>query len=292
MRQESSASGGNAKGSGEFFVTCLVDNTAKLSSGLWAEHGSAFLIESAYAKILFDTGQSGAVLIHNLDALNMDLRGLSSIMLSHGHYDHTGGMEHILSRYGNVEIVAHPSVFDERLSRDVNGREKPVGIPFSREYLETKCRIRLSVEPLEVAPGIYTTGQVPRGSGPEPSDPRLVVRVEETLRVDPLLDDMSLVLKTSKGLVVLLGCCHAGLINTLEHVSNTFSNGILAIMGGTHLARAEDRVLLETVTAVKDRYGVQEVYVGHCSGYRGLLAFAEAFGESGRPCSAGLCLTF
>jgi 7,8-dihydropterin-6-yl-methyl-4-(beta-D-ribofuranosyl)aminobenzene 5'-phosphate synthase len=278
--------------SDEFHVTCLVDNTAQLSSGLWAEHGSAFLIESADAKVLFDTGQSGAVLVHNLAAMNKDLRGLSCIVLSHGHYDHTGGMEHILSRYANVEIVAHPSVFDDRISRGVSGSEKSVGIPFSREHVETRCSLRLSAEPLEVAPGIFTTGQVPRGAGPEPRDPRLVVRVEGQLLVDPLLDDMSLVLKTRKGLVVLLGCCHSGLINTLEHVSNRISGRMHAIMGGTHLANVEDSVLLETVTAVKDGYGVQDVYVGHCSGTRGLLAFADVFGESGRPCPAGLCVEF
>jgi len=278
--------------SSEFHVTCLVDNTAKLSSQLWAEHGSAFLVESADAKVLLDTGQSGVVLVHNLAALNKDLVGLTGIVLSHGHYDHTGGMEHILSRYGNVEIIAHPSVFDERISRDGAGREKPIGIPFSREYLEARCRLRLSKEPVEVAPGIFTTGQVPRGSGPEPRDPRLKVRVDGQLQVDPLLDDISLVLKTTKGLVVLLGCCHSGLVNTLEHVSTTFSGGILAIMGGTHLANVEDSVLIETVTAVKERYGVLHVYAGHCSGTRGLLTFVNVFGENGSPCPAGLSVKF
>jgi 7,8-dihydropterin-6-yl-methyl-4-(beta-D-ribofuranosyl)aminobenzene 5'-phosphate synthase len=278
--------------SGEFHVTCLVDNTAKLSSGLWAEHGSAFLIESTDAKVLFDTGQSGEVLVHNLGVLNKDLRGLASLVLSHGHYDHTGGIEHVLSMVGDVEIVAHPGIFEERISRSAGGQEKPVGLPFSREYLEARCHIRLSTEPVEVAPGIFTTGQVPRGAGPEPRDPRLVIRAGEQLHVDPLLDDLSLVLRTSKGLVVLLGCCHAGLFNTLEHVSTTFPGRILAIMGGTHLANVEDSALLETVTVVKERYGIQNAYVGHCSGFRGLLAFAKVFGDNCRLCQAGLRLTF
>ena len=107
-----------------------------------------------------------------------------------------------------------------------------------------------------------------------------------------MLDDMSLILETRNGLVVVLGCCHAGLINTLEHVTTTFSGKILAVMGGTHLANVETGALRETVTAVKERYGVQSVYVGHCSGFRGLLAFAKIFGERGQPCPAGLCVTF
>ena len=277
---------------GDFRVTCLVDNTAGLSSGLWAEHGVAFLVETADAKVLFDTAQSGDVLAHNLSVLNKDLQNLSCIVLSHGHYDHTGGLERVLSMTGDVEIVAHPAIFDERFSGDAGGQEKSVGIPFSRQHLETKCHLRLTKDPVEVAPGIFTTGQVPRGAGPEPQDPRLQIRNGEQVFVDPLLDDMSLVLETRDGLVVLLGCCHAGLINTLEHVAKAYPSEIHAIIGGTHLANINDRDLRDTVTAVKKRYGVQQAYVGHCSGYRGLLAFAEIFGERGRPCPAGLCLTF
>jgi 7,8-dihydropterin-6-yl-methyl-4-(beta-D-ribofuranosyl)aminobenzene 5'-phosphate synthase len=277
---------------GEYRVTCLVDNTAQLSSGFWAEHGSAFLIESADAKVLFDTGQSGDVLLHNLAVLNEDLSNLSSIVLSHGHYDHTGGLERVLSLCGDVELVAHPATFDERISRDKSGKEKAVGIPLSREYLEARCKLRLTTEPVQVAPGIFTTGQVERGTGPEPRDPRLQVRTGGHSVVDPLLDDMSLVLESSSGLVVLLGCCHAGIINTLEQVTTNFSGVILAVLGGTHLANVENDVLLDVVAVVKEQYGVQSVYAGHCSGYRGLLAFAEVYGERARPCHAGLRLTF
>lgn len=275
-----------------FSVTCLVANTADLSSGLWAEHGVSFLIETADDKVLFDTGQSGDVLVHNLAVLKLDLQGLSCIVLSHGHYDHTGGLEQVLSMTGEVEVVAHPALFDERFSIGERGMEKSVGIPFGRRALETKCSFRLTTDPVEVARGIFTTGQVPRGVGPEPRDPRLQVRNGEQVVVDPLLDDLSLILKTRDGLVILLGCCHAGLINTLEHVATKFSTEILAIVGGTHLANVDDGILRETVTAVKNRYGVRYAYVGHCSGFRGLLSFAEIFGEQGQPCPAGLRLTF
>ena len=277
---------------GEVRVTCLVDNTAELSSGLWAEHGSAFLVETMDTMVLFDTGQSGDVLVHNLSELGTDLSGLSSVVLSHGHYDHTGGIEHVLSITGKLDVIAHTAIFDERIARDENGAEKQIGIPFSREHLETNCRLRLAAEPVAVASGIFTTGQVPRGHGSEPRDPRLLVRNGERLVVDPLLDDLSLVLRTRNGLVVLLGCCHAGLINTLEHVTKTFADVVTAILGGTHLAKAEEGDLRNTVTLVKELYGVQYAYVGHCSGTRGLLAFAEVFGENGRPCPAGLRLTF
>ena len=277
---------------GDLRITCLVDNTAQLSSRLWAEHGSAYLVATAESKVLFDTGQSGDVLLHNLEVLDEDLSDLSSIVLSHGHYDHTGGLERVLSLCGDVELVAHPAIFDERVSCDSNGKEKAVGIPVSRKWLEARCSLRLTTEPVQVAPGIFSTGQVQRGTGAEPRDPRLQVRMGGQLVVDPLLDDMSLILETRNGLVVILGCCHAGLINTLEQVTGAFARDIIAVVGGTHLANVDDDELMETVRSVRERYGVQYAYVGHCSGHRGLLAFAEIFGECGQPCSAGLRLTF
>jgi 7,8-dihydropterin-6-yl-methyl-4-(beta-D-ribofuranosyl)aminobenzene 5'-phosphate synthase len=276
----------------EIRVTCLVDNTADLRAGLWAEHGSAFLVERGDSKILFDTGQSGEVLSHNLSVLQKDLSDLSSIVLSHGHYDHAGGLVRALSLAGDVEVVAHPGVFDRRFARSENGEDKDVGIPFSREDLEAGCRLRLSKGPVEVAPGIFTTGQITRGNGPEPRDARLVVRDEDGAKPDPLLDDMSLVLMGHHGLVVLTGCCHSGLVNTLEHVRITFSDDIRAIVGGTHLARADYTTLQESVMATKERFGVSYVYVGHCTGERGFLAFEKTFGQHCRTCPAGLSLTF
>jgi 7,8-dihydropterin-6-yl-methyl-4-(beta-D-ribofuranosyl)aminobenzene 5'-phosphate synthase len=193
---------------------------------------------------------------------------------------------------GNVEIVAHPDIFNERVARDDRAVDKQIGIPFSQKFLEASCRLRLTSEPVEVAKGIVTTGQVPRGFGPEPRDARLLVREGDRLAADPLLDDMSLVLTAGDGLVVLFGCCHAGIINTLEHVTRLFNAAVMTVMGGTHLAHADDVVLRESVLAVKHRYGARNAYVGHCTGTRGLLAFAEVFGEHGSACPSGLTCEF
>jgi len=276
----------------EFSVTCLVDNTADLKSDLWAEHGSALLVECGSSKVLFDTGQSGDVLTHNLSVMHKDLNGLSAIVLSHGHYDHTGGLRQALSLAGEVDVIAHPGVFEQRFARIEGGEYKEIGIPTSREYLEDRCKLRLMREPVEVAEGIFTTGQIPRGNGPEPRDARLIVKHNDAVTPDPLLDDQSLVLMARHGLVVLMGCCHAGVVNTLEHVRATFSNDIHAIVGGTHLARADYVTLQESVLVAKERFGVRYAYVGHCTGARGFLAFEKAFGQHCRMCPAGLSLTF
>ncbi len=276
----------------EIGVTCLVDNTADLRSGLWAEHGSAFLVERAETKVLFDTGQSGDVLAHNLSVLEKNLKDLSGVVLSHGHYDHTGGLERVLTLAGDVELFAHPAIFDERLARTESGVNKEIGMPLRREYLESNCRLRLTRDPVEVAPAIYTTGQIPRGNGSEPRDARLLIKQGNEVVADPLLDDQSLVLMGRHGAVVLLGCCHAGLVNTLEHIQATFSCDIHAIIGGTHLARADYITLQENVMVAKERFGIRYAYVGHCTGARGFLAFAKAFGQHGRTCPAGMSLKF
>ncbi|HDH10195.1 MAG TPA: MBL fold metallo-hydrolase [Chloroflexi bacterium] len=275
----------------EFRITCLVDNTAQLSSRFWAEHGLSFLVEARNAKVLFDTGQSGAVLAHNLALLGEDLQDLSAIVLSHGHYDHTGGLAEALSLAKGVEVIAHPDVFRERFSRR-DGELKSIGLPFPRPEIEARARLRLEREAIEVVPGVMTTGQIPRGFGPETREPRHVVREEGKLVPDPFYDDQALVLRTERGLVVVLGCCHAGLINTLERVRSIFGGKIHAILGGTHLARADDACLTQAIAAVKDEYEVEQLYLGHCTGMRGFLAFAQALGERVKPCPAGLRLEF
>lgn len=278
-------------GPGEYRITCLVDNTVQLSSRFWAEHGLAFLVEARGAKILFDTGQSGTVLAHNLGVLGEDLRGLSAIVLSHGHYDHTGGLAEALSLAEGVEVIAHPDVFRERFSRRDEGL-KSIGLPFPRREIEARARLRLERGAVEVAPGVMTTGQIPRGFGPETREPRHVVREGGRLVPDPFHDDQPLVLRAGRGLVVVLGCCHAGLINTLEHVRSTFGGEIHAILGGTHLAKADDGRLARAIAAVRDEYDVEELYLGHCTGMRGFIAFAQALGERVKPCPAGLRLEF
>jgi len=267
-----------------------VDNTAGGGS-FWGEHGLAFLVEAEGASsVLFDTGQSGTVLLHNLAELQTDPREIQALALSHGHKDHTGGLEALLARAPGLPLYAHPALFQERFAR---GDEKveSIGLPFTREALAAQAELRLSAEPTEIAPGVWTTGEITSRPDPEGRSDRHLVREGEDWRPDPYRDDLSLILRTARGLVVLCGCCHAGLVNTLLHVRCTFGDEIVAVIGGTHLGSADEAYLNHVVTVLRDEHGSPRLYLNHCTGETAHRVLALAFGEGVRPCPAGTVLS-
>jgi len=297
-------------------VTCVVDNAARRSSPFWGEHGLAFLIENEGANVLFDVGQSGTVLLHNLALLEVDPRRIDALVLSHAHYDHTGGLAALLeSRVKpwapGLPLFAHPDLFRERFSRRgdalarLKGRIFPygrasasereiesIGLALGREVLAQQVELHLNAEPTEVAPGVWTTGEISIRPEPEGRSARHLVREGEGWAPDPYRDDQALVLKTGKGLVVLCGCCHAGLLNTLAHVRRTFGQEIIAVAGGTHLVSADEAQLRHVVAVLRDEYGSPLLHLNHCTGERAYMTLAQAFGERVAPYPAGTVLRF
>lgn len=274
-------------------ITCLVENSVALSTRLWGEHGMSVLIEEDNSVTLFDTGQSGDVLLHNMQELNIDPHSITNIVLSHGHYDHTGGLKALIELIGPRPIYGHPDVFNQRFSERPDGSLKPVDIPFSKESL-TDLTWHLDSNVIPVTEAIYTTGEIPRLEPLEnEGDERLKVCTSEncsSLAKDPLKDDMSLVVKTSKGLVVLLGCCHAGVINTLNQIEKTFPNKkIYAMMGGTHLAKASEARLMATEKRVEK---IPKIGFSHCTGLPVSARFLIRFPEQTFVFQVGSVLEF
>ena len=277
-------------------VTCVVDDAVCDHSPFWGEHGLAFLIETESGSVLFDTGQSGTVLLHNLNLLGIEPETINALAISHAHYDHTGGLPALLDwgsvgdlRPTGIPLHAHPDLFRERFSRR-EGTPKFVGLPLERAALEQRLTIQLSTEPAEVLPGVWTTGEITDRAEPEGRSAYHLTYGTEGWEPDPYRDDMSLVLETGRGLMVICGCCHAGLLNTLAHVRRTFGPDITTVAGGTHLLHA-DEAHLQRVMEVLRELDVPQLYLNHCTGQRAYVTLAQAFGEKVAPCPAGTRLS-
>jgi 7,8-dihydropterin-6-yl-methyl-4-(beta-D-ribofuranosyl)aminobenzene 5'-phosphate synthase len=264
-------------------VVTLSDNTAAMRFGILAEHGFSVYLEAEGTRLLFDTGQSISA-AHNAKLLGIDLACVP-VALSHGHYDHTGGLAGVLKTAGPRTVFCHPDVFSARYAV-LQGVIRPLGIPESREDLELLgAKFNISKQARQIGDGIWLTGEIPRINDYELPENYLLV-MDPTKRVDPLLDDQALVLETKLGLLIILGCAHAGLINTIEHAKKiTGKEEIAGIVGGTHLGfpggdKSTGKIrLAKTIQALK-RYEIRLLAVSHCTGLEAAAMFSKEFGES------------
>jgi len=263
----------------ELQVTTLSENTASLGSFL-GERGLSILIETDEQNILFDTGQSISA-SHNADLLGIDLGNIDRIVLSHGHYDHTGGLRQILHRMRReIEIIAHPDIWAVKYSRREGQEDKYIGIPFHRQTLESLgARFNLTTEPVAITDSIMTTGEVPMVTDYEEIEPYLVVKQDDGFIPDKLLDDQAIIINTEPGLVVVLGCAHRGIVNTLYHAQRlTGVKTIHTVLGGCHLMDASEERVRLTIAVLKE-LGVQRIGVSHCTGLPASVTMAQQFGD-------------
>ncbi len=272
-------------------VTCIVENTATRGSALWGEHGLSFCIETGDCKVLFDTGQTSAVLLHNMALLDVTPYDIDAVVLSHAHNDHTGGLPAILQQRPGLPVYANADLGRPRFS-EKNGRYHNIGMPMTIDALAMVADLRLSADPQEVLPGLWTTGEIIGRSEVEGRSASHVVADGEGWRPDPYKDDLSMVLETGEGLALILGCCHAGLLNTLAQVIDHFGQEPIVIVGGTHLATADDDELDHIVDVIAGLSNLRAIHPSHCSGERPYVALAKVLGERVQPFPAGAVLDF
>lgn len=280
---------------------------------LLAEHGFSALIqlEDSPTTILWDAGYSEIALMENLQRLGLDPSSIASIAISHGHLDHYASVTRLLHEIsplpeakewseniaeGNVEtwvdkhripIIAHPAAYRERWRRKKDGTLLGPYPPAPQdEWRSLGAHIVLSEGPCQLAPGCWTTGYVPRESFETAGIPsRMLYREGSDLLADQIEDDQSIIISLrDKGLVILAGCAHAGIVNTINYARQlTGVDRVYAVMGGLHLATSTDRDIDRTVDYLK-ALDLGLVVPSHCTGFQAASRIAQempdAFVES------------
>ncbi len=254
-------------------IHTICENTVPYPGrGLLGEHGLSMLVEVRGRKILFDCG-GGLTISNNAATLGVNFDELDAVVLSHGHHDHTGGLKNVLQQRTTKKVLplyAHPDALKKKYRFNKSRGPRENGIPWTRKELERMgARMFLETGPVELGAGLILTGEIPRlldYEKPVQGSPARMIQTEQGLIPDMLNDDQALAVETAAGVVVVLGCAHAGLINTLQYILKlTGTKNIYALVGGTHLVEASPERIKITVEALNE-LGLKIVAPCHCTG--------------------------
>lgn len=271
-------------------ITILVNNLA--GDDLVEEHGLSFWIEIEGKRILFDTGQGGA-LKNNARALDIDLSKTDMLVLSHGHYDHTGGLPHVFQRARNINIYAHPGIVQPRYSMST-GTPKAIQMPRKSMMAIDKLpsrQLHWVQKPVFMTDKVGLTGPIPRETSFEDPGGPFFLNPEADI-TDFIDDDLALWIREDDGLIVCVGCAHAGLVNTLNYI-RSLNDGlrIRAVIGGFHLLNANQQRLDETMAALR-KLEPDTVIPCHCTGETAVALLREQLGNRVSPGVAGMTYQF
>lgn len=271
-------------------ITILSENTTD-NPEIQTEHGLAYWIRYNTDYFLFDTGQCGLIQ-NNAVTLGIELCDAKAIILSHGHYDHSGGIPTALHNcpQDSITIYLHPESFISRYSK------KPDRVNFIGMSRRTKRWIKnrpqvFTDRPTEIAPGFTVTGPIPRVNNIEDVGGAFYLDKKCT-KPDGLPDDESIFIETDKGLVVMLGCAHSGVINTLEYIESISANKIIhAIIGGMHLVNASDQRITFTIEQLAQR-NIDIIVPLHCTGEKAVNKMLAQMPQSTKILKCGDTISF
>jgi 7,8-dihydropterin-6-yl-methyl-4-(beta-D-ribofuranosyl)aminobenzene 5'-phosphate synthase len=273
-------------------IVTLIEDTAQ-GNGLLSEHGISFWLEFGEHKILFDTGQS-SIILRNAEILGINLAQTDAIVISHGHYDHTGGLEPVLNIATKAKVYVHPAAIDKKYHY-AGTSSRSVGITGgSKKVLAAhadKNQVVWTQSPTEIVPGLFVTGQIPRTNNFEVEEQDFFMDQQGT-EPDELSDDQALYFNTPDGLVVIFGCAHAGIINSLDHITKTSGvANVHTIMGGFHLV-GSGKAKISKVIDNLERFGVRSISPGHCTGSEAAMEFRKQYPKHCFMCSVGTVREF
>ncbi len=241
-----------------------------------AEHGFSALIDVDGKLLIFDTGKTPEVFRYNFSKFGIPADRIEFGVISHGHYDHTGGLAELLKlRQSPLKIYSHPDIFSNRFALDPNGDLRYIGIYWSKQYLEgLGAKFEFFREPVAISRNVWISGEIPRDLGFEGRSSRFKRIQNGELIEDTISDDMAIYLVTEEGLVIIVGCCHAGLLNTISHgIKVTGVDRIRLVVGGTHLGGYPLNRLRKLFNELR-KFEIREFRLSHCTG---LIPFAELY---------------
>jgi len=277
---------------GQIRIRILVeDSSPRFVSGFLAEHGLSYWINIDDKNVLFDAGQ-GMVIGQNAEQLGIDLSKTDMIVLSHRHWDHTGGLPTVLKMAENPKLFMHPDAIKPMYQDLPDGNLRYVGIPESlTAQLHDLATVIWTEKPTEVTPGLFVTGYVPREIDWEQATPSFYGD-QECTQPDYINDDQSLFFHTPEGVVLLLGCTHAGVANTIKYVKRLTGNRqIAAIIGGLHLPESDDDRIRRTVDVIAQE-APAHVIACHCTGFKAQHALHDRLKDVFSPGPVGTGMRF
>ena len=267
-------------------VTLLAENTVE-KRGFIAEHGLSFWIRYGENEYLFDTGQ-GHVLLNNLDKLNINLSEINSVILSHGHDDHCGGLKKLLEINPEVEVIAHEDAFLPKYKMSF-GELVNIGANINKE--EINNFINVENKKMIIEDGLYITGVIDVDKDSYIND-KYIIKKDGKEMIDPFNDDISLYMESDEGIVILLGCSHKGVVNIIEDIrEKTGYKKIKAILGGMHLKHSSEDEITEIVNYL-NKLDFDLLAPIHCTGYKAAMMMKERFGDKVKLASTADSFSF
>lgn len=263
-------------------IRIIAEDTVDFDTPFWGRFGLSMLLElssdTSETQILYDTNSAAAPILHNMTILGKSLEEINSIFLSHCHYDHTDGLAGVLDALGRpISVVAHPEIFRPCFEINPDGIRHIGIIGPDRGELEQKGAVfTLTKQPINLMTGVMTTGEIQRLTSFEDLE-NLYTIINGDVVQDHERDDMSLILNFPQGLVLVTGCCHAGIVNTMQHAKSISGvDKVYAVVGGLHFTDASEEKFEKSIEALRE---VDWIFAGHCTGFNGIRKMAAALGE-------------